>query len=148
MKKLLLIFLPAIFSFSIYAQNAEEPLDVQIKTPRMSELINKLWADLPTNCTIPPVSAIIEGEDKFCATMAMKHLRHVINLCTISDGFKDAIKMEFKIIKLIPVGRVAGLMLDVADLTVKALTANSPEELESDLTQFGFGRIVGPGSNR
>lgn len=141
--KQLLAALSLFISLSVRAQNAEEPMDISINSPGMRELIDKLWVDLPTNCSIVPETATIDMGEESCAALSMKHFRHIIALCTISEGFQEAIKTEFKIIKLIPVGRVAGLMLDVADLTVKALTANSPGELENDLAQFGFGRVVG-----
>ena len=142
MKKLYLIFLPTLCAFYLNAQNEEKPLDVKIQAPRMSQLIDKLWVDLPTACTVP-ASATIDQGDETCAGVAMKHFRAIINKCTMTDGFKEALKTEFKIIKLIPVGKAAGLMLDIADLTAKALTANSPEALEADLVKYGFGKVVG-----
>lgn len=122
------------------AQN-EEPMDVKVKVPEMTALINKLWVNLPTNCTVPSSVTVDAGEET-CAGLALKHFRYIITDCSISDGMKQAIKTEFKILKLIPVGKAAGVMLDIADLTVKALTAESPESFESDLANYGFGKIA------
>src|SRR5687767_1146159 len=138
MKKLLLFFLTTLLSVSSFAE--EDPIEVKINAPRMSQLIDKLWVDLPTDCTVPSTATIDQG-DESCAGLAMKHFRAIINRCTMSDGFKEAIKFEFSLLKLLPVGKVAGLILDVADLTAKTLTAESPEALEHELVQFGFGRV-------
>src|SRR5687767_7539607 len=113
MKKILLIFLPALISLSLIAQE-----DVVINKPTMQQMIDRLWFNFPrNNCIEVPDHVSHEGTDEPCAALALRHFRNVISHCTISDGIKNAIKTEFKIIKLIPVGRVAGFILDVADLT-------------------------------
>ena len=142
MKKMVFL-LSAFFYFSAAAQK-EESLTVKVKSPKMDELINKLWIDLPTDCTLPSNAKMDdENGDENCAGIALKHLRQIINKCKMKDAFKEAIKLEFKLLKLIPVGKLAGTILDVADLTAKALSANSPEALEGDLVKYGFGKVVG-----
>ena len=142
MKKIVFL-LSAFLYFSATAQK-EESFSVRVKSPKMDEFINKLWNDLPTDCTLP-LNAIMDDQngDENCAGIALKHFRQIINKCKMKDAFKEAIKLEFKLLKLIPVGKLAGTILDVADLTSKALSASSPEALEADLIKYGFGKVVG-----
>ena len=142
MKKIIFV-LPLFFTVFAVAQT-EESFSVKLKSPKMDEMINKLWLDLPTDCTLPSNAKMDdENGDENCAGIALKHFRQIINKCKMKDAFKEAIKLEFKLIKLIPVGKVAGTILDIADLTSKALSANSPEALEGDLVKYGFGKVVG-----
>jgi hypothetical protein len=109
----------------------------------MDELINKLWLDLPTECINLPTSVTVDKGEESCAGIALSHLRTDITRCKMTDAFKEAVKTEFKFIKLIPVGKVTGTLLDIADLTSKALSAKTPEDLEADLVKYGFGKVVG-----
>lgn len=141
MKKLLFIFLLSIIGLNTWAQ--DEDLDVEVKTPNMQALINRVWNNLPTVCTPLPSSVTAEGVQEECAGRALMHYRRLITDCSISDAFKEAIKLEFKLLKLIPLGKAAGTILDIADLTAKALSAPSPEAFEGELVKYGFGKVVG-----
>lgn len=140
MKKSILFFLPALFAINIYSQETEQELDVSIQSPSMKELVNRIWNRLPTGCFAPEYINREQG-DEVCAGIALKHLKYIITTCDISDGMKEAIKTEFKIIKLIPVGKAAGAMLDIADMTAKALMAESPEQLQTDLETYAIGKF-------
>ncbi|MES2773317.1 MAG: hypothetical protein V4722_03985 [Bacteroidota bacterium] len=139
------LFCVLIFSFltatSILSQ---EDMDVEIAGPRMPDMIEKLWLDLPTQCSLKPGNCTIEGSTTDeCGLTALKHLRVLITNCQIRNALREAIKFEFKLLKLLPVGKVTGTILDIADLTAKAISADSPESLEGDLVKYGFGKLVG-----
>lgn len=123
---------------------SQADMDVEIVSPTMPELIEKLATDLPTTCSVVPSNCTIEtGTTDECGLIALKHLRLLITNCQISKAFREAIKLEFKLLKLIPVGKLTSTILDIADLTTKAMMADSPEALEADLLKYGIGKVVG-----
>lgn len=141
MRQVILLFVFSASSLIGMAQK-DESISVKIKAPKMNELIDKLWVDLSTDCSLPSSATVDKGEPE-CAGNALRHFRQMINNCKMTDAFKEAIKLEFKLIKLIPAGKVVGTILDIADLSAKAMSADSPEAFEGDLVKYGFGKVVG-----
>jgi hypothetical protein len=141
MKKLFLFFLPTLFFSIAHAQNTD--IDVKVITPKMRDLINRIWVRLPNgDCMTLPSFVVDQSNNEPCSALALWRFRYRLTVWDIGDGLKDAIKTEFKLVKLIPAGKVTSYAIDVADLVAKALTANSPADFASDLGSFGFGKIV------